>query len=129
MKASSSEKDETKVKDVQVNMYIVMNKSLEMGKGKLCSQSCHAVAAIVRKFERNPTSMYKKWLFNNEPKIVLKATEEELIQLSKKYSTITYEVHDAGKTQIAPNSFTALGFYPMPVNDVPSIDLQSLKLL
>lgn len=120
--------------DTSIKMYIVVNNSLKMGKGKIAGQVGHAVAGITRRMERQvkcsfaQLEVYNNWVENNEAKIVLKADEEVLDTLRAKYSSVTHAVHDLGKTQIAGGSFTALAFIPLPPQGVPA-ELKSLKLL
>lgn len=107
-------------------MYFVVNNDLGMGKGKLCAQVGHAVAEWTRRLEKQPTDEYNHWKKHLEPKIVLKSTEENMRQLLAKYPQSTVAIIDAGRTQVAPNSFTVLAFAP---TNAPPPELQSLKLL
>lgn len=114
--------------EIHHKMYILVNNDLKMGKGKLCAQVGHAVAAWIRRLEKSPTDAYKKWVAHLEPKIVLKAELNVILALRKRYQQQTEIVVDAGLTQIAPGSITVLAFAPLHLNDVPS-ELHSLKLL
>jgi PTH2 family peptidyl-tRNA hydrolase len=120
----------TSEEDAVVKMYIVVNADLtsKMGKGKLCGQVGHAVAAWMRKLAVKPTDAYTFWVDHLEPKIVKKAPLTVLEALKKKYPTLVECVHDAGKTQIPAGSFTVLAFPPLPQNLVPT-ELHALKLL
>jgi len=109
-------------------MYIVVNNDLGMGKGKMCGQVGHAVAAWTRRLERNSTPEYRAWLKFCEPKIVLKADQNTLMALHEKYPSMTEIVIDAGKTQIAPGSITAVAFPPLHQDAQPK-ELANLKLL
>ena len=112
-------------------MYILVNIDLGMGEGKIAGQTGHVVSSIVRLHERNKTlnsKVYDKWIREGEAKIVLKANEQEMKNLYSKYSNISEQVFDMGKTQIAPDSFTVLGFYPLVDVDVPE-ELLKMKLL
>ena len=109
-----------------VKMYCVLNSSVSMGKGKMCGQIGHAVSELVRKLEKNPTSEYKLWLTSGETKVILKAPEEELLQLLKNHPRITIHVRDLGKTQVKENTLTVVAFYPLL--DVPA-ELKEMKLL
>lgn len=113
--ANGSDKSD---KSDELAMYIILNNDLHMGKGKLVSQGSHVVSKITRNLEKmcndkpksDQVTKYKKWLKNGEAKIVLKATTlqlEELLKLPESEYII-----DAGRTQIAENSLTAVGFYP-----------------
>jgi PTH2 family peptidyl-tRNA hydrolase len=109
----------------ELAMYIIMNNDLGMGKGKLVSQGAHAACDVVIHLEQmcheqtrlsEECIKYKKWQRSGYAKIVKKATQielEELIELSKNKSIPRcFPIIDAGRTQIAPNSLTAIAFFP-----------------
>lgn len=113
----------------EYRMVLVVNSSLKkMGVGKACAQVGHAVAHWSRVLEAKSTPDYQAWKDHLEPKIVLKATEEEMIALHKAHPSITHMVVDAGFTQIPSGSKTVLGFAPMAKDKLP-VQLQALKLL
>ena len=95
-------------------MYIFVNNNLNMSKGKIASQVGHVVLMIVEHLLNNKKSQeyykYQEWKKNGQTKIILKATENDLMELIKlpesKY------VIDHGKTEITPNSLTVVGFFP-----------------
>jgi peptidyl-tRNA hydrolase len=129
MVAQDESKDETKDEVRTYKMYIVINAELGMGKGKMCGQCGHAVADWTRRLEKDSTQAYKLWCANCEPKIVLKAAEATLRELRSKYPLLTNEIHDAGKTQIAAGSLTAVAFQPIDGASAAAAELQQLKLL
>lgn len=128
--------------DNEYVMYILVNKDLKMGKGKIASQSCHSVSRMTRVLERagtidKPDYSYEQWLKNGEPKVVLKASQEEMLELVKKYTLSVdtifrglWSVHtiDQGRTQIAPNSMTTMVFRPIMRKFVPDV-IKEMKLL
>lgn len=120
-------------------MYIVVNSDLTMGRGKIASQCCHAACEVTRILERNGTKCaeYRGWLKDGETKIVLRATEKELLKLLDEFEVdkvIKREsdamwctsVRDAGRTQIPSGSLTCIAFRPHP--DIPA-QLKKFKLL
>lgn len=116
-------------------MYIIINNDLNMGKGKIAAQACHAACRVTRALHNQNNSNYNTWLRNGEAKIVLKATETEMLQLIDKYDNSKSKetnrcvnVRDAGFTQIAPNSLTALAFFPCFKKDAPT-EIKNFKLL
>jgi PTH2 family peptidyl-tRNA hydrolase len=114
-------------------MYIFVNTLLNMGKGKIAGQVGHGVSHMVRYLENNKNNAYKNWLSNGEAKIVLKASEDQLNNMIKKYNDVNseiwcFEIHDLGKTQIAPNSLTVIAFNPIYDYEVPK-DFKNYKLL
>ncbi len=101
-------------------MYILVNNDLQMGKGKIAAQVGHVVQNLVediitKKYEskkvQNICTDYEIWKREGCPKIVLKATKEQLEKLSEMDKARF--IIDAGKTQIAPGSLTVVGFPPM----------------
>lgn len=102
-------------------MYILVNNDVKMGKGKIAGQVGHVVGLITEEIvqdyyiERNDitTEAYQRyisWKKKGHAKIILKATEEEMIALIQEKECIF--IRDAGKTQIPPNTLTVVGFYP-----------------
>lgn len=103
----------------QLYMYVLVNDDLKMGKGKIAGQVGHVVGLIteeiIRKsYESDVVSdeylRYIKWKNTGHAKIILKATEEQITSFIG-YPESLY-ILDVGRTQIAPNSLTVLGFYP-----------------
>jgi len=104
--------------NLELTMYIFINNDLRMEKGKIASQVGHVVQHITEDIIRmgyesaslpDPYKRYMLWK-NGSKKIVLKATEQQLLELMKLPES--RYVIDAGKTQIAPNSLTVVGFFP-----------------
>jgi len=122
---------ETKEDDTPT-MYIVVNNDLGMSKGKTASQVGHVVCDLTIRLVGSQTVEYKDWRREGQAKVVLKATENTIENLYAKYykdrKSWCLVVHDAGKTQIAANSLTVLGFPPLYQKDVPE-ELKKLKLL
>ncbi len=106
-------------------MYIIINDDLKMGTGKKISQAAHAVQSIVEVMYNNKKELLKKC---GQAKIVLKATEEQMLELINIHDGKLKYILDAGHTQVEPGSLTALAFYPMLPDDVPDI-VKKMKLL
>ncbi len=106
--------------DTDYVMYIFINTSLSMGKGKIASQSAHIAQSITEEIIRSgyenrtpPISYYdyEKWKkYYGSKKIVLKATIEQMDELLKLENS--RYIIDAGRTQIASGSMTVIGFFP-----------------
>lgn len=118
--------DYNPLRDTNVKMYIIVNKDLKMGTGKIAGQVGHCVAKLTRKLENKKTESYKEWVKTAEAKIILKSTEKQMLELLDKYNCV--EVRDAGKTQIPENSLTVIGFEPMRNSEVPD-EVIEMKLL
>ncbi len=97
-----------------LHMYIFVNNELKMSSGKIASQVGHVVMAMTEHLLNNKKSdeykLYLQWKLNGQSKIVLKATESDLLYL-KDLPNSKYVI-DAGITQINPNSLTVVGFLP-----------------
>ena len=101
-------------------MYVLVNDDLKMGKGKIAGQVAHVVGLIteeiIRKYYETSNDIpdcytrYMQWKATGHAKVILKASQEQIDQLIKEPESLY--IRDAGKTQIAPNSLTVLGFYP-----------------
>lgn len=131
-------------KDEEYTMYIVVNNDLKMGKGKIAAQVGHGVSCVVRLLERCSKTpiYYREWIRYFEPKIVLKATQDQMRKISETYNIgynlggksikedglWCFQVIDLGRTQIPSGSFTVLAFRPIKRKEAPEI-LRSLKLL
>lgn len=106
--------------DLELYMYVLVNDDLKMGKGKIAGQVGHVVGLITEEIIRKSYESnkgvpdcylrYINWKNTGHAKIILKATEEQMKSFIG-YPESLY-VLDAGRTQIAPNSLTVLGFYP-----------------
>ena len=103
----------------EITMYLFVNTDLGMKAGKVAAQTCHVTRQITDQIIRSgyesnkiPESYltYMRWINDGEKKITLKATEAQLRELIKEEDS--YHVIDAGRTQIAPNSLTVVGFKP-----------------
>lgn len=118
-------------------MYILVNTDLKMEKGKIAGQVGHVVGIITEEIIRKayesvtPETMedyqhYENWIKKDMyTKVVLKATEAQLRQEIATEKKCRYII-DAGRTQIAPNSLTVVGFFPR--NDLEE-KMKQYKLL
>ncbi len=110
-------------------MYLITNSSLQMEKGKIGAQIGHAVSKLYQDVLSGKLSILsiKDWLDHGETKIILKATESEIVSFIKNYKPDIF-IHDAGLTQVKAGSLTVIGWYPMNVNYQPE-EFKRLKLL
>ena len=94
-------------------MYFLVNTSLKMG-GKIAGQVGHAVSYLYQDLRKGLKIDYiEQWIRNKEPKIILKATQEEINYLLI-HNVPPIIVRDCGLTQIAANSLTVIAYYPSP---------------
>ena len=96
-----------------IKQVIVVRTDIKLGKGKLAAQVAHA---SVESFLRTPEKDQKKWLSENQKKVVLKVKNEEaLIEIfdkAKRAGLPSTLIQDAGLTQIPPGTKTAVGIGP-----------------
>jgi len=105
-------------------LYLLVNQSLNMSKGKLGAQIGHAVQDIVeqamkatyhsssREKRRLPFSLdaYHAWASNGSRKIVLKGPQGLLETHLDDEDAVC--VWDAGRTEVAPDSLTVVAWFP-----------------
>lgn len=110
----------------------IVNNSLKMGKGKIAAQVGHACIKAYREFSIHHPSEARAWIDGGEKKIILKApsrTEIEKIAAEARDAGLeTYEIKDAGHTQIPPGSLTVLAIGPASEKKIDNI-CSNLKLL
>lgn len=108
---------------------IVMRADLNMSRGKIAAQACHASLGAYKKADDRTL---KTWESEGEKKVVLKVNSlEELFQiyeLVKVTNIPIYLVHDAGHTEIPKSTVTCLGIGPDEDEKIDKIT-QELKLL
>lgn len=135
--------------DNPIVMYLIVRESLNMSIGKTAAQVGHAVQYlcktnefykfIVNNYVAQPPSLefyqdkietYRAWDHSWHRKIVLKADEKEWLKLKSQLSGQDIRiVIDKGLTELAAETETIIGLYPMYKNDCPKIikRLQVLK--
>lgn len=90
-----------------------MRTDLHLGKGKLAAQVAHA---SVESFLKTPEKDRKKWLDENQKKVVLKVENEEnllkIYEKAKRAGLPSVLICDAGLTQIPPGTKTTVGIGP-----------------
>lgn len=95
-------------------MYLFINNDLKMGKGKIGSQIGHCVQIlledILENTKKDKYQDYLKWKKSGCKKIVLKASQIQLLELNKNDNSRS--VYDAGLTQISSGSLSTVGFFP-----------------
>ena len=108
-------------------LYLLVNKSLKLSPGKVASQVGHAVEKICKHCQK--WNIYKSYLSNGSPKIVLSVpNEEKFVEILDQTKNI-FKVYiiDEGLTQCPKNSVTVVGFEPLLESKVPLI-LKKLSL-
>jgi PTH2 family peptidyl-tRNA hydrolase len=116
--SSSDAEDEEEIDpDKCLKMVFVVNCSLNMNSGKIAAQVAHAAIDLYQSASDQDSFFNVLWQQTGQTKIVLRGeTEQDLInleQVAKQTSTrlFTTLIHDAGRTEVAPDSLTCLGLY------------------
>lgn len=111
---------------------ILIRTDLGMSTGKKCAQACHASISASNKVRHKEPAVWKGWINSGQKKIILKAKSlEELTNIHfqlEKEKIPNVLINDAGLTQLAPGTVTALGIGPIFSKKVDKIT-GSLKLL
>lgn len=107
-----------------LTMYIVVNTTVKMTKGKIAAQVGHAVASVVETMLHDDPLRYSLYKRDGQPKIVLGAKEELLHTIAQMRSA--HPIYDAGKTGVVAGTLTAVAFEPTDSNNS---FFKSLKLL
>lgn len=121
-------------------MYIVINKDLDMSPGKIGAHSAHAVFDYLFNnyfgitkdrftLEEEMIQQYSNFLndfkYDGDTIVLLKASEKEMLKFEQQGYTA---VRDAGRTEVKPNSLTAINLGIYDKEDVPKF-IQRLRLL
>ncbi len=109
----------TKGKSVKIEkgdyqVVVVVNKDLNMSKGKVLSQFGHAIDALHEKFE-GQEDLVKAWRNSGSAKIALKGTQDDLNKIyndCKGGNLIYVKICDAGRTQVKSGSNTVIAVGP-----------------
>lgn len=110
-------------------MYVIVNQDIKMGKGKVAAQVGHAINILTYQYatstEREKARTIAKYMSSGMTKIILKAPQQLCEELEK---SGLVAIRDAGHTQIAPNSLTAIGVGIFRKGEEPNF-IKELKLL
>ncbi|MBU5682127.1 MAG: peptidyl-tRNA hydrolase Pth2 [Candidatus Aenigmatarchaeota archaeon] len=113
----------------EIKQVIVIRTDLEMGKGKMISQACHA---SLEAYKLAPPYFKNKWKFFGYKKVVLKVSSlEELLKIyeeAKKEKIPCVLIKDAGKTQLESGTITCVALGPYYSEKIDKIT-KNLKLL
>ncbi|MFX1366112.1 MAG: peptidyl-tRNA hydrolase Pth2 [Promethearchaeota archaeon] len=111
---------------------ILVRTDLKMGTGKKCAQSCHASVSASDLVRIKNKPAWKNWKNSGQKKVVLKIQNMDQFKdvvIKLESSKIPYFiVNDAGLTQLAPGTTTAIGIGPVLSTEIDKIT-GDLKLL
>jgi peptidyl-tRNA hydrolase, PTH2 family len=86
--------------DLKYVQYILVNKDVEMGKGKMAAQVGHAAIEGYDLMREEKPELATAWKREGQRKIVLKATKEEIKSLMKKLSIVNLDILQINKIAI-----------------------------
>lgn len=113
-------------------MVILVRNDLKMTKGKIAAQVGHASVNCALCCKKNDPKTFDKWSLSGQAKVVLRVdSERELFDFkatAEAQGLINSVICDAGKTQIAPGSYTCLGIGPADSSSLDKIT-GGLKML
>jgi len=111
---------------------IIVRKDLKMSKGKLAVQVAHAAVDATLKTLGIKPEWVRSWVEQGQKKVVVScSSESELLKAydeAIKLGLTASLIYDAGRTELPPNTLTALGIGPAPSNLVDMIT-RKYKLL
>ena len=138
LKSQTSQNQNTQLQNLfqqpqQYKMVIVVRTDLNMSLGKVSAQVGHAVLGAYKLSLQNDLTKTNNWEnFSGQAKIVLGVSnKEELFDIQNKAreaGLVTCLIHDAGRTQVAPNTPTCCAIGPDLVENIDKIT-GKLKLL
>ena len=102
-----------------------------MGIGKIATQAAHASLGACNHYAYRSPLLVEDWHKQGSKKICLQANKEEfdlIIAKLEKIKLIHYVVVDAGKTQVEPNTKTAIAIGPWESFEIDQV-CGKLKLL
>ena len=117
----------------QYKMVIIVRKDLNMSIGKTSAQVAHAVLGAYKQSLTKNNNLVLNWEnYSGQAKIVLGVdNENQLLEIKNKADhsgLITCLIHDAGRTEVAPNTATCCAIGPDIVQKIDAIT-GKLKLL
>jgi PTH2 family peptidyl-tRNA hydrolase len=103
-----------------IKQVFLVNKDLNMGKGKICAQVAHAAISCYEKMlilsqkDKKIRDILETWKAEGQKKVVLKATLKEILEVKEqlKNKIPNCLIVDKGLTQIPSGSITVLGIGP-----------------
>jgi len=95
---------------VSYKQVIVLRDDLNMSKGKMISQACHA---SLNAYKKASSQKISEWKSQGSKKIALTHDDlQELLENAQRLELPTYLVSDAGMTELEPGTRTALAIGP-----------------
>ncbi|XP_062163616.1 uncharacterized protein LOC133870486 isoform X5 [Alnus glutinosa] len=113
------------IDDQEMKMVLVVRQDLKMKSGKIASQCAHAATGMYAELMQSNRPLLRQWEQCGQPKIVVTCkNQQEMNKLKDAAETIglpTFNVADAGRTQVLAGSKTVLAIGPGPKASVDSV--------
>ncbi|XP_059461592.1 uncharacterized protein LOC132190574 isoform X3 [Corylus avellana] len=113
------------IDDQELKMVLVVRQDLKMKSGKIASQCAHAATGMYAELMQSHRSLLRQWEQCGQPKIVVTCkNQQEMNKLKDAAETVglpTFNVADAGRTQVLAGSKTVLAIGPGPKASVDSV--------
>jgi PTH2 family peptidyl-tRNA hydrolase len=116
----------------ELKMWLAVRTDLDMSLGKACAQAGHAFGHLHLLAQQQKPVVFKNYLENATPKITVRVDgESALLRVHNEAQAAgitSYIVHDAGRSELEPNTATVCAFGPAYHDELPSF-LKRLRLL
>lgn len=114
-------------------MYLIVRKELYMSLGKTAAQCAHASGLLVDNFYRmclleEDKERFVAWRDADYRKVALQASDADFEKIKKELSAVDVVVVDGGLTELAPNTETVIGLWPLKKSLAPK-SIKRLQLL
>lgn len=110
------------MKETELQQYLIINKEVDISKGKLGVQTAHASARFERAVAKElsiplfDSILYQEWAKGNEKKIAVRG---KLSLMEKLESEGWISVRDSGLNEVEANTLTVVISPPMDKKDAP----------
>jgi PTH2 family peptidyl-tRNA hydrolase len=116
----------------ELKMWLAVRTDLGMSIGKACAQAGHAFGHLHLVAQKQQPEIFSKYLEDATPKITVRADSETALRRvheeARQAGIPTYIIHDAGRSELEPNTATVCAFGPAYHDELPAF-LKRLRLL
>jgi PTH2 family peptidyl-tRNA hydrolase len=97
-------------------MVILIRRDLDMSKGKMIAQACHAAVSANEQAKKTHSKQWRKWMNEGAKKVALEAEDfeelQELAVAAEQLDLVNVFVRDAGHTEVPPGTVTCMAIGP-----------------
>jgi len=116
----------------ELKMWLAVRTDIDMSLGKACAQAGHAYGHLHLIAQQLQPDLFADYLNHATPKITVRVENEialrRVYEESKTAGISSYIVHDAGRSELEPNTATVCAFGPAYHDELPPF-LKRLRLL